>query len=179
MHSYWMLNETVHIITTMPQRGKKIYIYIYTLANIYLSTLVIIGLFLLPVSLLLKNSFYDSYYGSCWKATVRCSLRTIVSEEQLIVLLCCRDRAAIYRWAYELHVLPHNTPRTADRILIKFGVEVMPLNASSNSCFPTIGNTTRRMLTVVRWEDDPPQRRHYSWCCLSVIIRTISAAICR
>jgi hypothetical protein len=42
-----------------------------------------------------------------------------------------RDRAAICRWCYELHVLPYNnSSRTADHILMEYGVEVMPLEAS-------------------------------------------------
>jgi hypothetical protein len=35
-----------------------------------------------------------------------------------------RDRASIYQWSYELYVLPHNS-RTAERILMKFGVDVV------------------------------------------------------
>jgi hypothetical protein len=36
---------------------------------------------------------------------------------------------------------------------------------------------TRRMLKVMRWEDDPPSRSHYLWCHLSVMTRAIPTAI--
>jgi hypothetical protein len=45
------------------------------------------------------------------------------------------DHAASYQWFYELRVLPCNNLLTAGHIFIKFGMEVMPLEATPNSCF--------------------------------------------
>jgi hypothetical protein len=67
---------------------------------------------------------------------IRSFLRSSVSKEQLMgpsISVCLSaasfslGRAAIYQWSYELHVLPYKISRTDDRIFMKFGIEVMPL----------------------------------------------------
>jgi hypothetical protein len=73
-----------------------------------------------------------------------CSLHFDVREEHLMGVFCpsvCavsfhrRDHAAIYQWSCELFVLTSNNSRMAEQIFMKFGMNVMPLEATPNSYF--------------------------------------------
>jgi hypothetical protein len=53
----------------------------------------------------------------------------------LSVASISRHPADVYRWSNELHDLSYNSSRTADRFFMKFGTEVMPLEACPDSYF--------------------------------------------
>lgn len=74
-------------------------------------------------------------------------------------------RTVIYWWTYELHVLKHNNSRTSERIFIKPGVDVTPLQTDQirSSSLLTIGNTNEKASKTVRWEETPPPRRCCPW----------------
>jgi hypothetical protein len=62
-------------------------------------------------------------------------LRCFLSKENFngSVQSFSRDHAAMYQRSYELFVLSYNNSKTAERIFMKFGFEVMPSEASLNS----------------------------------------------
>jgi hypothetical protein len=98
-----------------------------------------------------------------------CPKRGTTCEPILSAYLVCLSvslsihLAVVYRWYNVLQVLPYNDSRTADRILMKFGMEVMPLEPSPNSIkFLKSVILTWRTFRVVRLENDL-SLRHYPW----------------
>jgi hypothetical protein len=54
-------------------------------------------------------------------------------DQFCLLRLSDQNLASIYRWSYKLHDLSYNNSGTSDRISMKFGMEVMPLEAGPNS----------------------------------------------
>jgi hypothetical protein len=62
---------------------------------------------------------------SNYKASAKNTLR--VRSVRLSVAYFSQDRAAIYHWSCELHVVPESISITTERIFVKFGMKVIPL----------------------------------------------------